>query len=148
MIILQDTREQNPWDLTKYGFDQEITKVQTGDYAVKGYENLLCCERKASTCELSINFGKKWKTFAKELERMREIEHRYIICEFPLSHIYTFPSASLIPKNQWSGLKITSAFISKRIEEISGNFDVTFIFSEDRFDAERKFIDIINATIN
>lgn len=148
MIVLQDTREQNPWDLTKYGFQQEITKVDTGDYTIKGYEDKFSCERKASTGEMSINFGKKWKTFAKELKRMKEIEHRYIICEFPLSHIYTFPSASQIPHQSWSSLKITSAFLAKRIEEICGDYDITFIFSEDRLDAERKFVEIVNAINN
>jgi len=148
MIILQDTREQNPWDLNKYGFEQEVTTLKTGDYSVKGHEDILICERKASTGELSINFGKKWKTFAQELKRMKEVKNRYIICEFPLDHIYNFPADSSIPRSEWKKLRITSGFLSKRIEEICGEFDINVVFSEDRLDAERKFINIIHATIN
>ena len=145
MIILQDTREKSPWNFTKYGMNQEITTLKTGDYSIKGYEDFFTCERKSSTGEISTNFGKKWKVFTKELKRMQVIPHRYIICEFPLSHIYSFPTFSSIPNSQWKGLKITSAFLAKRIEEICGEFDINVIFSEDRLDAERKFIEIVHA---
>jgi len=144
MIILIDNREQHPWDFTSYGFDQEFTTLKTGDYTIKGMEDILSVERKASTLELSNNLGKKWKTFAKELERMDKIKHRYIICEFPISYIYTFPINSGIPKQNWKNLKITSKFLSKRVEEIISEFDIPILFSASQTDAERKFIDIVH----
>lgn len=148
MVILQDTREQNSWDLTKYGFEQEVVTLKTGDYTVRGFEDILVCERKASTSELSINFGSKWKAFSNELKRMKSIENRYIICEFPLQYIYSFPASSSIPRQNWANLKITSAFLAKRIEEICSEFDINVVFSENRLDAERKFIEVINAIID
>ena len=115
------------------------------DVFIQSIVYFFTCERKSSTGEISTNFGKKWKVFAKELKRMQVIPHRYIICEFPLSHIYSFPTFSSIPNSQWKGLKITSAFLAKRIEEICGECDINVIFSEDRLDAERKFIEIVHA---
>lgn len=144
MIILIDNREQNPWDFTQYGFQQEFTTVKTGDYTIKGMEHIISVERKASTMELAMNFGKKWKTFSKELIRMDKIKNRYIICEFPMSYIYTFPNNSGIPKREWNSLKIKSNFLAKRIEEIVSEFNISILFSASKIDAERKFIDIIN----
>jgi hypothetical protein len=144
MIILIDNREQNPWDFTQYGFQQEFSTVKTGDYTIKGMEHIISVERKASTMELAMNFGKKWKTFSKELIRMDKIKNRYIICEFPMSYIYTFPNNSGIPKREWNSLKIKSNFLAKRIEEIVSEFNISILFSASKIDAERKFIDIIN----
>lgn len=148
MIILQDTREQKPWDFTKYGYDQRVGTVKTGDYTVEGYEDFLVCERKASTNELSLNVGSKWKVFSKELVRMQAVPYRYIICEFPLSHIYNFPAYSSIPKKNWRQLRVTADFLSKRVEEITDNYNIPIIFAGDRITAEQRFIEIINETIN
>tara|TARA_A100001201_G_scaffold6382_1_gene10537 strand:- start:2536 stop:3063 length:528 start_codon:yes stop_codon:yes gene_type:complete len=93
--VLQDTREQKGWYFGEYdkcaGMEQETLK--TGDYTIKGFEDMVCIERKFSVEEIANNLGKKKKAFDKEMQRMQEFAFKYIICEFSMSDLVDYPNS-------------------------------------------------------
>ena len=52
MIIIQDTREQSPFDFSFYDCDVSIATLKTGDYTIEGYEEIVCIERKKSASKI------------------------------------------------------------------------------------------------
>ena len=73
--IIVDTREQHPWELKHY--TTASRKLDTGDYSVEGFENILCIERKYSISEFVNNMGEK--RFKDVLERMQPYQYSFII---------------------------------------------------------------------
>jgi len=78
-VVLRDTREQAPWQFSGIVIEKrlwviqhEVKGLKTGDYTIKGMEELLCVERKsASDLVGSITSGNA--RFRREHERMAEI---------------------------------------------------------------------------
>ena len=70
--VIQDTREQDGWFFSPYDKCEgmERSTMLTGDYTLKGYEDVVCIERKASVAEIAMNLGKKKKPFQEEMQRM------------------------------------------------------------------------------
>lgn len=62
----------------------EIATLRTGDYSMKGYEDIFRIERKAHFSELWVNYGERAR-FEREMERMTEFKYRYIIVESDLN---------------------------------------------------------------
>lgn len=130
--VLRDTREQkqgNRWTFpvseTCLGTIEQ--KMKTGDYTLLGYEQILCVERKASTAEVSMNMYQP--RFTRELERMEEFKHAYLICEFTLADIVSFPFRSGIPQNKWTALRTTPQLLMKKLIEFQLQFKTKWIFA-------------------
>ena len=70
--VIKDTREQDGWIFAPYDRCEgmEVDTLHTGDYTLKGFEDIVCVERKASVSEIATNLGKKKKAFYNEMERM------------------------------------------------------------------------------
>lgn len=90
--VIRDTREQegHGWTFSAHvptrrppRCDGMITEtLQTGDYSLVGYTDILAIERKADFSELWGNYSsKKRPAFENEMERMSKIKHSYIIIE-------------------------------------------------------------------
>ena len=78
MNIICDTREQKPLTFNEYEDVFTIRKgLKTGDYTVEGFEDRLCIERKQSVSEIASNITQK--RFTKELERMAEFPHSFLV---------------------------------------------------------------------
>lgn len=127
-----------------YNFEMVRGTVKTGDYLVEGLEDILCIERKRNTGEISMNLGSKWKPFEAELNRMLEFKHKYILCEFSLDDIDTFPVNSGIPRKRWKYLRMSSNFIKKRFFEETEKRNIEVIFAGSKERAEEYMADIIN----
>ena len=130
-IVIRDTREKenNGWffDETEFCSGTEVIGLHTGDYSIKGLEDLFIIERKASTGEFSHNTIED--RFEKELERLNSIKHAFVILEFNLSDIYLFPNNSGIPRFKWNFIKIKPQFILKRLNEFTLKYpNVKFVF--------------------
>lgn len=148
MIIIRDTREKEPWDFSIFPEVKECrtTGLKTGDYTLWGYEDVLSIERKRSTSEISINLGIKWKTFEKELIRMQDITHKYIICEFPEYYLDIFPEKSGIPDNLLSKIRMNPSFLKSRLYDSTIKYNIELIFSSNKEDAERRVFEILKET--
>ena len=127
--IVQDTREQAPWDFSFHDIPVRISGLKTGDYSLVGFEDILCVERKASTAEVALNIGKKKKAFDAEMLRMSHFKHKYIICEFSVANLLEFPKNSGIPRSQLSKVRISSAYIVKCLNEYSDKYGIEVIFA-------------------
>lgn len=132
--ILIDSREQNPYSFRASAncAGAEITKLSHGDYQIMNHPELISIERKASIDELSTNLGKHRERFERELEKMQESKHRYVIIESHWSSIY---------RPQFSKMSPNVIFGSIMALEIK--YHVHFIFAGSRKMAHRITRDLL-----
>lgn len=131
--IIIDTREQIPWEFGYHNTAKQ--KLDTGDYSMVGFENILAIERKKSVSELATNLSES--RFKDVLERLSKIKHPYMVFEFDMDEVYTFPVGSDIPKKLWDKLRISGNYIIKRLIEIQIQYNIQIIFCGDANNAER-----------
>lgn len=137
--IIVDTLEQKDFFLFRSYADVTVSNehLKTGDYSIRGYTDRITIDRKANSGELYNNFGKDWKRFKAELERMRAYDVAYFVCAFPYDDLRVFPERSGIPKGNWKNLVCNSGFLRKRIYEIHEQYtNVEFLFFKDKYEAE------------
>ena len=131
--IIIDTREQIPWEFKYHNTAKQ--KLDTGDYSIEGFENILAIERKKSVSEIATNLSES--RFKDVLQRLSQIKHPFIVFEFSLDDIYNFPIGSDIPKKLWDKLKISGNYIVKRLIEIQLQYNIQMIFCDNASNAER-----------
>lgn len=96
IIVNFDTREQKPWlfekEEAKSGYAAKViaceqTTIDAADYTIQGYENIIRIERKANFAELYNNMLPKsnQERFEREMEKLRDVKHKYIIVESNLN---------------------------------------------------------------
>ena len=131
--IIIDTREQIPWE---FGFHNTAKKkLDTGDYTIEGFENILAIERKKSVSEIATNLSES--RFSDVLDRLNKIKHSYMVFEFSLDEVYSFPVGSDIPKKLWDKLRISGNYIIKRLIEIQLKYNIQVVFCGDSDNAEK-----------
>ena len=146
MIIIRDTREKiGYWDFSCYSQceGQLVECVKAGDYTIQGMEHLIRIERKRNSAELANNTGKEWDRFKREFEKLKDIPHKYCICEFTLDTLLDFPKKSGLPWKIITKIRMNGKFILHRcnqLEEISG---VKFIFCENKEEAEQTAVELL-----
>ena len=113
--VIKDTREQDGWFFSEYDKCEgtEMGTLHTGDYTLKGFEDVVCIERKASTSEIAMNLGRKKKPFMEEMERMKDYPFSFLICEFDMADVLRFPEGSRVPHRARSKVKITGKALRK-----------------------------------
>lgn len=149
-VIIKDTREQKGWDFEPDGFcsGMEIAGLKTGDYTLKGYEDVICIERKNSVAEIANNLGKCYKTFSKEIERMAAFDHAYIICEFSFSDLLKYPYIPSVPFNLRRRIKVRGSFLLKRITDIQLTTNVKILFCDNEKAGKAMAISLLKGVIN
>ena len=126
--VIIDTREQeNIWSFANYDEvkNTHVKKLDTGDYTIVGLEDRLCIERKHTVGELAKNITEK--RFERELERMSEFPHAFLILEFGLNEVDNYPNVSCIPHRVRKKIKIRGPYIMKKIAEASINHGISVI---------------------
>lgn len=135
--VLRDTNEQ-----AGYGWSFEANdrcagttpfNMYTGDYSLDGYyqNKAFVIERKSSAPEVvgCITQKEKWDDFRQELERLEEYRLPFVICEFPLSHIETYPHNCGLPLHVQKRIKMRPQFLLMRLEEIWVKYKTRWIFA-------------------
>lgn len=128
--IIRDNREKvGYWNFISsvHCSGTEDGTLTTGDYTIEGMKDIFAIERKKTTGELSGNV--LTKQFVNELKRSTKLKHFYIICEFSLQDIISFPYNSGIPNGVWKKLKVTGSLILKKIVEFETQYNCHFIFA-------------------
>lgn len=134
--VVVDTREKQPWELASGRvLGREFRKLETGDYTVAGFEDILCIDRKASVSELATNVNQK--RFKKELERMKEIPHAYLILEANLSEVLEYPHNSNLPPHVKSKIRMNGSFLLRCLTRMEIKYGFNVIFAGSRYYAER-----------
>lgn len=149
--VIKDTREQDGWFFTSYDRCEgmEVNTLHTGDYTLKGFEDVVCVERKASVSEIATNLGKKKKAFYNEMERMRDFNFRYLLLEFSALDVIDYPLSLLgegdreLYRLYKSGeielpnfkrfkiveqTKISGKYLIKSLMELSIRYDINVMF--------------------
>lgn len=145
--IIQDTREKAGWAFSKndYWSGMEVSKLDTGDYAIKGHEKAVCIERKMSVSEIAGNLIRNFPTFQRELVRMQEYDQRYIICEFSLSELLEYPKGTHANKG---GRRTTNGpFILKKLLRVQIDYDVKVMFCDNPGNAYKAACQIFKEVI-
>lgn len=126
--VIRDTREQLGWSFLARTpcagvIDQALP---TGDYSLVGCETKFVIERKRNTAEIAANIYED--RFEREMERLSLFEMKYIICEFTLDDVFTFPKNSGIPYNKMRYIKVRPAQILSKLQRIESVFGIHIIF--------------------
>lgn len=150
MIIIQDTREKEPWHLTSFASVEEqiVETVKAGDYVIQGKETLITIDRKKKAAELANNLGMYKDRFERELERMQVYTHRYIICEFPYQKLLMFPKGSGLPTRIQRKVRARGKFLVKQVERMSEEYGVEFIFCANREEAQEKAMELFKEALD
>lgn len=154
--VIRDTQEKKGyWQFNKseYCAGTIDRSLDTGDYTLEGMEDIFSIERKASTGELAGNV--LTKRFINELKRANQLKHFFILCEFNIKDVLSFPFNSNIPPRVWPKLKITASLLLKKIIEFEIEYNVKFIFCGSAENAKevsrsifKKMIEKYNEKIN
>lgn len=141
--IIVDTREKTPWTFSRFQKIKTTSrKLDTGDYCIEGFEDILTLERKKSVSELAQNVTQD--RFDRVLERMSEIPHSYLLFEFSQEDVAKFPKGSKLPWKVRRRIRTRGPFILKRLDEIQQQYpDLQIIYGENKKGAERIAINII-----
>jgi hypothetical protein len=128
--IVKDTREQKGWNFFAIGdcIGMEVDTLKTGDYTIKGFEQFIAIERKRSVEEIANNLGRKSAAFEKEMQRMSQIPHAYIICEFNLQELLDFPKGAKVPASSAGQIKMAGPFMLRRLLEYEVKYNVKIMF--------------------
>lgn len=131
--IIKDTREQKGWEFeaSTTFTTVENKALKTGDYTVKGFEDILCIERKRNTSEVYGNlYAEKDGRFERELERMRAFKHAFLIFEFTMGDVINFPLGSGIPLYKQKNVYLTGWALLKRFIELQMQYPyIHFIYA-------------------
>jgi hypothetical protein len=152
--ILIDTREQKPFfEVAPYlstgeYMKTEFRKLDAGDYSIEGMEHILAIERKSTSGELYGNLAKTSmkERFYRELDKLSKIQKAIILCEFPESHIFSFPNDSGIPECKKKYIRGGSGFFRKLLHEVMDNYDIEFVYCENKIEAEKYAAQLIRDT--
>lgn len=130
--VIRDTKEKenHGWffdSSNKTKIETVERSLPTGDYTVEGLEEILCIERKATTAEIAKNINEP--RFAREIERMQEFRYRFLVCEFTLDDVMSFPVNSGIPKSKWRQLRVKNYFIKRKLFEYMVKDGIQVIFA-------------------
>jgi hypothetical protein len=131
--IIIDTREQQPWS-----FEHHTTasrKLDTGDYSIEGLEDVVCIERKKSVSEVANNLTES--RFIDVVDRMSKFKYAFLLLEFDLAQVLSYPIGSNLPRRLWDKIKISPAFIVKHILELQLNHNIKVLFCGSSSDAEQ-----------
>lgn len=92
--VIRDSRDKEGfgWDFKPHKPERRpprcngmvVQTLETGDYSLVGYEDILAIERKFDYSELWVNYGKR-DLFEQEMGRMKNIKYKYILIESQLT---------------------------------------------------------------
>lgn len=131
--VIVDTREQQPWHFEN--FTVANRKLDTGDYSIEGFEDILCIERKKSISEFANNITEN--RFKDVVERLSKIKYSFLLLEFDLNDVLIYPVGSTVPKRLWDKIKISPSFIMKHILELELNHNIKIFFCGNSHNAEK-----------
>lgn len=131
-IIIRDTREKQGWDFPPDGkcMGIEVATMRTGDYTLKGFEDLICIERKKSPSELAGNLGIKKKPFEAEMQRMKDFKYPFIVCEFSMTDLLEYPKNSDIPRSKLDKVIIGGKYMLKCLLEYQLEYNIKILFCD------------------
>lgn len=137
--IIVDTREQHPWNFDR--MEKSVSKLDTGDYSLRGMEDIFCIERKGNISEFANNITEK--RFKDVVDRLSKVKHAFLLLEFNLEDVLIYPVGSTVPKRMWNKLRISPKFILKHINELQILYNVKVLFCGNASNAEQMALSLM-----
>ena len=127
--IIIDSREKDPFRFRASASLEkaEVAKLDAGDYAIKGMEDLITIERKQSVTELAGNFGRNRDRFEREMDRMQSIKFKYVVVEDHWSSL----NGKLVKYS-----KMSAKAVFESITTFALKYGVHFIFAGNKKQAQ------------
>jgi len=103
--IIRDIQEKaNRWNFNGERFNCHNSIIdkhlKTGDYTVEGIEDIFTIEKKSTVNEIFMNFGRGRARFYREIKRLSEYKHPFIIVDAtPEMIMCGSPYSKLSPSN-------------------------------------------------
>ena len=82
-----------------------------------------------------MNLGRKKKPFQAEMERMRDYEFSFMICEFTMNDLLKYPEGSRVPMRARSKVRVTGKYLLKCLIEFQLWYDTKILFCGDKNNA-------------
>jgi len=129
--VIKDTREKTGWKFrASANCSGMVTrKLDTGDYSISGYEDLIMIERK-SISDLWNSLLNGRERFLREMERAKEIPLRYLIIEGTMKDINAGIRYS----------KVKADFIIASLVSLEVKYGIHVIFASKRKDVCQTYV--------
>jgi hypothetical protein len=130
--IIQDTREQQPWEFSKRAWPDgvEVKGLLTGDYTLAGLEETFTADRKGKVTELASNLVRD--RFVRELERMEGIAHPFVVCDFSLNELLDYPRVASVPHYLRRKIRLRGPFLVSKLNEFMLKYRARWVFADGR----------------
>lgn len=127
-VPIIDTREKIPYNFdSKYFAEAKNLKLDTGDYSLVGFEDMVAIERKRDVSEIANNIVEK--RFEAWTSRLSQFKYPYIICEFDYDEIVNYPFHSNIPAKIKRRIKVRGPFITSKLIDLMVGKNIQIIFA-------------------
>ncbi len=137
--IIRDTREKTGWLFQ--GEQVELKALKTGDYSLEGFEDQISIERKKSVGELAGNVTQA--RFEREMKRMSEIPHAFILLEFSMFDLDIYPVGTNLPRRIKKKIRIRGNFIKSVLKRYLLEYNIQTILCGDALQAELMALSIL-----
>ena len=135
-VVLVDTREQNPFDFSRFtawftGIEKRALAL--GDYSIAGLEHVCVIERK-DLSDLVHSFTVERSVFIDRLRRMSSYPHRLLVITAPLSQVKSrYPHSNVNPNQVLQSLIAVLAglrvpFISTETHELGEEIVASYLY--------------------
>lgn len=118
--VIRDTREKagHGWSFAASPScaGTVVQKMDTGDYTLVGYEDVLTIDRKGSVSEFAGNLTQK--RFERELERMASFKVAVVLLEFDFEEMARWPEGSGIPAAKRKYMKLNKHVLMARYWQV------------------------------
>lgn len=133
MTIIRDSREKDGsgWNFRASANcnGMEVAKLETGDYSLKGFENIVMIERKTIT-DLWGSLVQQRDRFMREMERAKAYPIRYLIIEGTMSDIMSGIRYS----------KVRPTYILNSLISLEVKYGIHVIFTNRRTDVAQQYV--------
>lgn len=124
--VLWDKREKRPWQLP---YKMEKAHLKTGDYTIKGFEDMVAIEKKSGLIELLNDLTAKYRpTFERFLKRLSKYPVKCIIVEDTLSELSISRALVHVKKKSGGRARLTSKTIYYWTAEIAAKYGIPIVF--------------------
>lgn len=124
--VLVDDREKKAWSLP---YKVEKKRLKTGDYTIKGFEEVIAIEKKSGLVELLNDLANGYRpTFVRFLKRLSKYPVKCIVVEDTLSELSINRALTHIRKKSRGRARLTSRSIYYWVAEIVTKYGIPIVF--------------------
>jgi hypothetical protein len=103
-------------------------------------KDLIFIERKASPAELAKNIFEK--RFERLLENIKDIKYRYIVCEFSIDKLLSFPYGNGLPSYAVNKIRVKGALLLSKLQKYEIDYGVHVVFCSNQIYAQQYILSL------